>query len=128
MTRQSLFGIGALLMIIAIGSLSSAEDKHGDQDDDSATNFAGKIVMVIVDRSSALEQDKTSEIFTNAAIRKIGDRYFITGTAYPRPNAENDWRGGAEAGVVWEHVHQYYAYTPEQFKKLEASWAEYTDD
>jgi len=127
MARSSLLVTGALLSIVALGSLPSAAEE-GQAEDPSAISFEGKIVMVIVDRSNALEKRETSEIFKEAAIRKVGGRYFITGIAYPRPDEQNDWRGGAEAGVAWDHVHQYYAYTPEQFKKLEESWAQHTGE
>lgn len=73
-------------------------------------------MVLLVDRSNALEQKNDSEVIENARMASIGGRIFVTGTAYPNPGDSNDWRKGAEVGVAWEEVTSFYIYSKEQFQ------------
>jgi len=107
-----------------LSALAAASDDLDNPASPPSPIFAGKIVVLIVDQSNALEQRSDSEVLTDAVVREIGNRFFITGTAYSPPEVEANWRTGAEVGIAWEKVKTYYAYPPEQFKNYAKMWTD----
>jgi hypothetical protein len=116
--------VSASLFILAIVcySLSARETPH--KADATEPDFTGKIVVVIIDRSSAVERREDTEVIENASMVQIGKRPFIIGKAYSPEGVEANWRTGSDVGVAWEKVQVYYAYTPEQFKNYAKRWSE----
>jgi hypothetical protein len=107
-----LFILGAL----PIANIVAAGKENSDVSETAAFDSTGKIMVLLVDRSSALEQKQDSEVIENAKILTIGGRLFIVGTAYENPNDEHDWRKGAEIGIAWEEVTSFYLYSRKQFQ------------
>ena len=107
-----------LLIVSALPNASFVAAGEGKAEVAKAPVFdtGGKIMVLLVDRSNALEQRHDSEVIENAKFQTIGGRLFIVGTAYENPNDEHDWRKGAEVGVAWEEVTSFYLYSSEQFQ------------
>ncbi|MGD9635868.1 MAG: hypothetical protein AB7G28_14560 [Pirellulales bacterium] len=112
---QRLFAL-TTLGVISIGSLIAVAADIPEAPETSPIDFTGKIILLLVDRSNALEQKNDSEVIENARMANIGGRIFVIGTAYPNPHELNDWRKGAEVGVAWEEVTSFYIFSKEQFQ------------
>ncbi len=116
----------ALLTVAAVIAMiaHAADDKPAEK---RAPDFAGRIVMLVVDHSNALENKRGSEYLENAQLQEIGGRYFILGDAYsPKSEAEDpseDWRKGSQVGIAWEKVQQFYVFSPEQMDNMVKKWA-----
>jgi hypothetical protein len=125
MSKYRSIVIGGLLLCVVVGSLSaSAEDESNDAAPEPNI-FAGKIVWVMIDRSNALEQREASEVLKEPQLREMGGKFYIVGTAHPMMYATvKDWRTGAETGVDWNSVKQFYAFTPDQYEEAIKIWAE----
>ena len=78
MSRNYLAIAGCILSLFA-ACLSSAASPEKDANEQSSVSFKGKVVLLIIDRSSALEKKSDTEYISDAVIQKLGDRYFITG-------------------------------------------------
>ena len=113
--------LGAIALLVTTFNLfsnpSQAENTTSPQ---SISNdiFEGKIVVVTVDRSSALESKSSSRSMTDAKVVEIGRRFYIIGTAYV-PDDSNfehyEYMQGVSIGIVWEEVSEFRAFTEEQF-------------
>ena len=115
--------VGSLLLMAVIGTLTAVAENETEESR-SPHIFAGKIVIVITEHSNALENKQSSETLKDAEIRKLGNKFFIVGTAYTRSEASSDWRVGATVGVDWNIVKQFYAYTPDQYEKVDKLWTD----
>src|SRR3954465_443369 len=121
MLRNHLAVWAPILMLFAASVLPThaAENETKKQ---SAINFKGKVLLLIIDRSSALEKKSDTEYLSDAVVQKLGDRYFITGTAYSWKDEatkdRHDWRKGSQIGVAWEKVQQYYVFSPERMDEI----------
>jgi hypothetical protein len=118
----------ASLVLIAAYAYSVVADDAAQKAKPPSPDFSGKIVVVIIDQSSAVERRENTEVLEDAAMSQIGGRYFIVGKAYTPAEVSTNWRSGSQVGVSWEKVHMYYAYTPEQFKNYAKRWSDATDD
>ncbi|HEX3599511.1 MAG TPA: hypothetical protein VHU84_05175 [Lacipirellulaceae bacterium] len=114
----------ASLLILAIIGYSLLAREVPQKADSTEPDFSGKIVVVIIDRSSAVERREDTEVIENASMVQVGNRPFIIGKAYSPEGVEANWRTGSDVGVAWEKVQVYYAYTPEQFKNYAKRWSE----
>lgn len=124
---QRVAAIAAMVLIGAYAySLFAEEASH--KSPSSEPDFSDKIVVVIIDQSSAVERRQNTEILDHAVMSQIGGRHFIVGNAYSPSDVPPNWRTGSQVGVAWEKVHMYYAYTPEQFKNYSKKWSEASDD
>jgi hypothetical protein len=123
MNKKRWLSIGGLLLAIAAGSLAISADKKTTRSAESNI-FDGKIVVVITDRSNALENRESSEILKEPEIRKIGGKVFIVGATHLSSDAAADWRRGAEVGIEWNSVRGFYAYSPKQFEEVDKLWSE----
>jgi hypothetical protein len=119
MKRFKWLTAGALLLILVVGSMtlrSSAESPAAER----PSRFQGKIVLVFVDNSSALEARSSSEFLKEPVIERIGDRDFIIGAVQLSPqersNSQSLWREGAIVWIAWNRVANLYVYSPEQFE------------
>lgn len=129
MSRIVWLGMFGLLVIGVIVSRGTSAPSDVDSDRPVAqTDFQGQIVVIVVDQSSAIETRNRTEILRDPQIRMIGNRYFIVGKAVQRPGGEKDWRTGAEVGMAWDVVQQYYAYSPNDFETYLKGWAEDEDE
>ena len=121
----------SLFAVIAIASLTAdaADDKPVEK---PTPNFIGRIVMLVVDHSNAMESKRGTEYLENAQLQEIGGRYFIFGDAYS-PNSEKsesdesseaseDWRKGSQVGIAWDKVQQFYVFSPEQMDNMVKKW------
>jgi len=101
---------------------SSAFTAEEAADKAPALDMKGKVVMLMVDYSSALEDKRSSEYLLDASIQELGGRYFITGRAYslkePPKDSPFDWRKGAQIGIAWDKVQQFYIFAPEQMEEI----------
>ena len=110
-----------VLALIGVGLLRAfaAEETAPEQ---PTLDFKGRVVLLIVDYSNAVENRRGTEYVENAVLQKLGNRYFITGKAYSmkeRPeDAPPDWRKGSRIGIAWEKVQQFYAFSPEQMDEI----------
>jgi hypothetical protein len=117
--------IGGLLLCLVVVCLSASAEEESDVASPDANMFAGKIVWVTIDRSNAIEQREASEVMKEPRIREIGGKFYIVGTAHPMTDTTvKDWRTGAETGVDWNSVKQFYAFTPDQWEEAMKIWAE----
>src|SRR5436305_82318 len=107
--------MAAIAATVALGgyaySLWAEEASHKPRPSDP--DFSNKIVVVIIDQSSAVERRQNTEVLEHATMSQIGGRYFIVGNAYSPSDLSTNWRTGSQVGVAWEKVHMYYAYSPE---------------
>jgi hypothetical protein len=121
MSRNYLAIAGCILSLFA-ACLSSAASPEKDANEQSSVSFKGKVVLLIIDRSSALEKKSDTEYISDAVIQKLGDRYFITGAAYSwkddTAKDRHDWRKNSQIGVAWEKVQQYYVFSPERMEEI----------
>jgi thymidylate kinase len=106
----------AVLAIVTRAADNSAKE-HADID------FKGKVVVLVVDRSSALEKKVDTGYISDAVIQKIGDRYFISGAAYSWKDdtdkaPSRDWRRGSQVGVAWDSVKAFYLYSPKRMEEM----------
>jgi hypothetical protein len=127
LTYRRLTAIAATVIIGAY-TYSVCADDSSHKEKPSDPDFTGKIVVVIIDQSSAVERRQNTEILDHATMTQIGGRHFIVGNAYSPSDVPANWRTGSQVGVAWEKVHMYYAYTPEQFKNYSKKWSESSDD
>jgi hypothetical protein len=114
--------IGASLLI-AFWSLSgSAADEKPREE--SAIDFAGKVVMLTGVKSNGLESESVAEVLESPAIQKIGGKLFFVGAAKSSPDGEKvDWRKGTRVGVAMDHVEVFYVYTVEQYDEMQKTMA-----
>ena len=109
-----------VLVLLAYHSPASAAE--GGNNAQPGIDFKGKVVLLIVDYSNALENQRDTEYLSNAVIQKLGDRYFITGDAYSLrdapESARRDWRKGSHIGIAWEKVQQFYVFSPEKMEEI----------
>ena len=105
---------GSLATVLWLAASAAAEDT-ANAPQEQPLDFTGKIVVLVLDESIAMERKSGTEILANAHIRLLGDRYFIVGKAYAVPDDAPSWRTGTEVGVAWSRVKAFYAYTPELF-------------
>jgi len=120
MSRKFLASIGCVLALLATGYLSSHAAESGAKEP-ASIDFKGKVLLLIIDRSGPLEKKDDSEYISDAVLQKLGDRYFVTGNAYTykdAPGDRHDWRKGAQVGIAWEKVQQYYVYSPERIDEI----------
>jgi hypothetical protein len=110
-----------IVLGLALGT-SSALTAEESADKSPALDMKGKVVMLMVDYSSALEDKRSSEYLMDAVVQEIGGRYFITGRAYslkePPKDSPIDWRKGAHIGIAWDKVQQFYIFAPEQMEEI----------
>jgi hypothetical protein len=111
----------AVFLLAAVGA-STAFAAEETASNSSPANFKGKVVMLMVDYSSALEDKRSTEYISDAAVEEIGGRYFVTGKAYsmkePPKDSPPDWRKGAYIGIAWDKVQQFYVFTPDQIEEM----------
>jgi|tagenome__1003787_1003787.scaffolds.fasta_scaffold20522624_2 hypothetical protein len=121
MSRNYVVLAAILLAVFAdCGLPTHAAEK--DAKEQSSLTFKGKVLLLIIDRSSALEKKSDTEYLSDAVVQKLGDRYFITGAAYSwkddAAKDRHDWRKGSQIGVAWEKVQQYYVFSPERMDEI----------
>jgi hypothetical protein len=117
--------IGGLLLCLVVISLSASAQEESDDASPEANMFAGKIVWVMIDRSNALEQSQSHEVLKEPRIREMGGKFYIVGMAHTMADeTDKDWRKGAEVGIDWNTVKQFYAFTPPQYEEAIKLWAE----
>jgi hypothetical protein len=111
--------VGAAFMILFVASIVRAADEDKPAAD-QVHRFKGKIVMVILESSSALEDRPSSEAIKDAEVEKIGDRYFLTGavhlSAADAEDSQSEWRRGAKVGIALSSIKCFYLYSPEEFE------------
>jgi hypothetical protein len=107
--------------VLYVGSsllLAANETAKADTDID----FSGKVVLLIVDYSNAVENKRGTEYLNEPVIKKIGDRYFIAGKAFSLKESpagtDDDWRKGSDVGIAWEKVQQYYVFSPDKMVEI----------
>jgi hypothetical protein len=109
-----------LLVLVACAVPALAENESGD--DQSPLDFKGKVVLLILDQSNALEHKSGSEYLRDAVIQELGGRFFITGSAYSFAGTTDepprDWRKGSQIGIAWDKVQQFYVFSPEQMDEM----------
>jgi hypothetical protein len=119
-TNQWVKAKWVLLILFAYHSPTHAAEDSSDEQ--AGIDFKGKVVLLIVDHSNALENKRDTEYISNAVIQKLGGRYFITGNAYSLEdapdNAPRDWRKGSQLGIAWEKVQQFYIFSPERMEEM----------
>jgi hypothetical protein len=117
--------IGGLLLCLVVGSLSAWAEEVPSDASPEANMFAGKIVWLMIDRSNAIEQSESSEVLKEPLIREMGGRFYIVGMAHTMAEGtDKDWRKGAEVGIDWNTVKQFYVFTPAQYEDAIKIWAE----
>jgi hypothetical protein len=111
----------ALYLLVVVGA-STAFTAEEAKSNSSTANFKGKVVMLMVDYSSALEDKRSTEYIIDPAVEEIGGRYFVTGKAYsmkePPKDSPPDWRKGAHIGIAWEKVQQFYVFAPDEIEEM----------
>lgn len=93
--------------------------------------FKGRIVVLRIDQSSALETKESSRAVTQVSIQEIGGRYFVTGLAYVSDHPEfssQAYLKGVSVGIAWERVSEFQAYTEDQYNAYIQAWKEIRED
>ncbi len=90
---------------------------------DISEAFRGKIVMIEIDRSSALESKSNHAVLKDAQVLLIGDRYFIQGKGHTPKGYEGSWYKNAVVGISWSDVTRYYVMTLEQFEEYSEQYS-----
>jgi hypothetical protein len=106
----------------------SKESSAPAADEDLLSEFQDKIVMIEVNRSSAMETKSTTVVVQNAHINKIGGRYFVHGTAYVTEDSDYQWYKDVIVGVPWDNIVRYQAFTTEQYTEYLKQWKEHSKD
>ena len=124
----------ATCLLSSISCLRARADSASDQvraanaDDDLTSEFRDKIVMVEVNRSSAMESKSSSVTIQNARFSKVGGRYFIVGNSYVSDDSDYTRYKDVIIGVPWDNVLRYQAFTPDQFAEYVKQWKEHSKD
>jgi len=103
-----------------VGGIQLAEgetDEGGISLAELSESFRGKILMLEIDRSSALESRSGHAVLKEARILLIGDRYFLHGTGHAPAEYKQSWYNDTFVGISWESVSRYYVMTYEQFEE-----------
>lgn len=120
---RNLITVAGCVITLLLASTFATQAADDSTKDETVAAFKDKILMLVVDRSNALEKKTETEYISDAAIQKIGNRFFVTGTAYSFKNVAGkelpyDWRRGSQVGVAWDTVRAYYAYSPEGLEEM----------
>ena len=116
--------LAAILLAAFALCVPATTAAESDAKEQSSMNFKGKVVLLIIDHSSALEKKSDTEYISDAVVQKLGNRFFITGAAYSFKETEEsskpraDWRKGSQIGVAWDKVQQYYVFSPERMDEI----------
>jgi hypothetical protein len=123
-----LFIITSLLILSATSSFAEPIDEGDSKQrvDELAAEFQGNIVMLEVNRSSAMESKSSNVVISDARIHKVGDRYFVLGKGYVPDESEYTWYKGVTIGVPWDSVLRFSAMTPDQFAEYAKQWKEHS--
>jgi hypothetical protein len=90
--------------------------------DDLATEFKDKIVLLEVNRSTALETKSGSVVLVKLRITKLGTRDFVVGTGYAPEEGDATWYKDVLVGVPCESILRFHAMTPKQFADYMKTW------
>jgi hypothetical protein len=85
--------------------------------------------ILLLEVAGSENNSSTKSVFIEKArLVVLGDRYVVLGIGYTDGSAESGWYKGVTIGVPWEHVLQFHAMTPEQFKKYMSDFEKYYRD
>lgn len=115
-----------LALALGVGAWYRVERSFADDSKNPLPthDFSGKVVMLEVDRSIAVESKSSSLVLKDPIVTKIGDRYFIRGLGHAPASHADSWYHGVEVGVAWDSVARFYAMPPEKFEEYAAQWNE----
>jgi hypothetical protein len=113
----------AMLLLATIltscGNLQAEDSKKSS--DDLAAEFKDKIVMLEVNRSSAIEAKTGTVVLVKMRITKLGNRDFVVGTGYA-PDDDDSWYKDVVVGVPCESIVRFHAMTQKQFADYMKKW------
>ncbi|HEX6962903.1 MAG TPA: hypothetical protein VF175_13620 [Lacipirellula sp.] len=116
--------LAVLTLVIAATPAACAEASAGQDDFDFAGELKGKIVLLEVNRSNAVENDSFSALISDARITQISGRYFIFGKGYGKHGSQVSTEGML-LGVPWDSVLRIQVMTEKQLDKYMEQWKDY---
>ena len=105
-----------LVTVVAVAVVAEEENESLPTEASELIQFNGKIMILSVDKSSALEKGSQSSSLAEARLIEIGDRYFIVGKLHaPKEYLKDYPHVGAVVGYPWENVESFLLMDPEQY-------------
>jgi hypothetical protein len=126
--RQAAF---ALLLLSAANfaeRTSLRADDHPTSIDANLTaEFKDKIVLLEVNRSSAVETKSSTVLLEKLHVTKLGNRDFLIGTGYAPENNDEYWYKDMTVGIPCDSIVRFHAMTPKQFVEFMKKWKDHSD-
>ncbi len=118
--------IAALLMgFLLLAPRLAAEENHAPQTaENPSALFAGKYLLLQVDRSNSLETKTETALLWDAKLLELGGRFFLVGTSVERPDDEENresWHAET-TGISWSRIAKFRALSEEQFEEYKTIW------
>jgi hypothetical protein len=128
MTRQTMFGLAALsLLVLAVANSSTLV--RGQQDApaiayDDVSLFKDKIVLIEFNDAWGMTSSSDTVLVNDVRTFKIGDRQFIVGTGYAPKDEQNIANKDMEVGIPCDRVYRITAMNAEQCETYMRKWRE----
>ncbi len=125
-SRTFLFALVLVLfeVITPPAIVRGEQDIAAVPDDALANDFKGKIVLLEVNRSSAVESDSDTVLLQNVRVTKLGDRQFLVGIGYTPNDDKEYWYKDMLVGVPCDSILRFSAMTPAQCEAFMKRWRE----
>jgi hypothetical protein len=125
MSGRKLLGWGAFILFVVAASTSAFSDEQQATalpGGDLTRDLKDKIVLLEVNRSSAVESDSDTVLLKDVRLTELGNRHFILGIGYSAPDDINYWYEDMLIGVPCDSILRFSAMTPEQCAKFMKKW------